>query len=248
MATTVPKPLTTSARAWRAAGVAVVLGSGLGDFAERLTERVSIAYDRHPALARLARRRPRGQARRRAGRAAAAWRRWPGARTSTRATTCDGDVRDARARAARREDAAAHQRRRRHQHFVRAGRADADDDHINLMGSNPLVGANERALRPALPGHDRGRIRRGCARSPTRRRARAGVPLEQGVYVAVHGPSYETPAEIRASCARSAPTPSACRRCRKRSSRGTWGSRCSASRASRTWPRACCRSRSSTTR
>src|SRR5262245_4831094 len=46
------------------------------------------------------------------------------------------------------------------------------------------------------------------------------------------------------TCARSAPTPSACRRCRKRWPRGTWGSRSSASRASATWRRGCCRGRS----
>ena len=39
--------------------------------------------------------------------------------------------------------------------------------------------------------------KRACAGSPTRPRAAIGLPLEHGVYVAVHGPSYETPAEIR---------------------------------------------------
>ena len=42
-----------------------------------------------------------------------------------------------------------------------------------------------------------------AARAGRRRGARAsGLPIEHGVYIARHGPSYETPAEIRAFCAR----------------------------------------------
>src|SRR5262249_4929226 len=50
------------------------------------------------------------------------------------------------------------------------------------------------------------------------------------------------------TCGRSAPTPSACRRCRRPSWRGTWAWRSSGSRASPTWPRACSRRRSITRR
>jgi purine-nucleoside phosphorylase len=70
-------------------------------------------------------------------------------------------------------------------------------DHINLMGSNPLVGANEDRFGPRFPDMTEvysARLRT-LALEAARREA---VPLEQGVYVAVHGPSYETPAEIRA--------------------------------------------------
>jgi purine-nucleoside phosphorylase len=70
-------------------------------------------------------------------------------------------------------------------------------DHINLMGSNPLMGPNEERFGLRFPDMS--------AVYSTRLRAlaletanRVGVPVEQGVYVAVHGPSYETPAEIRA--------------------------------------------------
>jgi purine-nucleoside phosphorylase len=70
-------------------------------------------------------------------------------------------------------------------------------DHINLFGTNPLIGENEEALGPRFPDmsgiYDAGlrRLARGVAR-------RLRIPLKEGVYVGVHGPSYETPAEIRA--------------------------------------------------
>src|ERR1035438_7757252 len=55
------------------------------------------------------------------------------------------------------------------------------EDHINAFGTNPLIGANDKDLRSlALAVAKRQRI-----------------PLKRGVYVGVHGPSYETPAEIR---------------------------------------------------
>lgn len=71
------------------------------------------------------------------------------------------------------------------------------EDHINLMGSNPLVGPNDERFGPRFPDmtevYSR-RLRDLAAAAGAER----GVPLERGVYVAVHGPSYETPAEIRA--------------------------------------------------
>jgi len=69
-------------------------------------------------------------------------------------------------------------------------------DHINLMGTNPLRG-------PALPGVP-SFVDLTCAYDPglrtlLLRAARAcGVKLRAGTYMAVCGPSYETPAEIRA--------------------------------------------------
>jgi purine-nucleoside phosphorylase len=70
-------------------------------------------------------------------------------------------------------------------------------DHINLMGTNPLVGPNDERFGPRFPDMTIGyspRLRH-LAREAA---AAAGIPVEQGVYVAVTGPSYETPAEIRA--------------------------------------------------
>ena len=70
------------------------------------------------------------------------------------------------------------------------------DDHINLLGSNPLVGPNEDAFGVRFPDMTEvysKRLRR-IADAVAREQ---GLPLGHGVYVAVHGPSYETPAEIR---------------------------------------------------
>ena len=71
------------------------------------------------------------------------------------------------------------------------------DDHINLLGSNPLVGPNEERFGPRFPDMSEVYSPR-LRRIATEAAAAAGVPLARGVYIAVHGPSYETPAEIRA--------------------------------------------------
>ena len=70
------------------------------------------------------------------------------------------------------------------------------DDHINLLGSNPLVGPNEDAFGARFPDMTEvysTRLRR-IADDVAREQ---GLRIGHGVYVAVHGPSYETPAEIR---------------------------------------------------
>jgi purine-nucleoside phosphorylase len=70
------------------------------------------------------------------------------------------------------------------------------DDHINLMGSNPLIGPNDDRFGPRFPDmtHVYSKRLRDLAAEAARDR---GVALAHGVYVALHGPSYETPAEIR---------------------------------------------------
>jgi purine-nucleoside phosphorylase len=70
------------------------------------------------------------------------------------------------------------------------------DDHINLLGTNPLVGANDERFGPRFPDMSEVYSRRLRALADEAARAK-GVPVSHGVYVAVHGPSYETPAEIR---------------------------------------------------
>ena len=69
-------------------------------------------------------------------------------------------------------------------------------DHINLTGNNPLIGENLDELGPRFPDmsevYDRGLI--DLAREKA---LESGIPLNQGVYVAVMGPSLETPAETR---------------------------------------------------
>jgi purine-nucleoside phosphorylase len=71
------------------------------------------------------------------------------------------------------------------------------DDHINMLGSNPLVGPNDDRFGHRFPDMSEvySRRMRGIADEAARAR---GVAVSHGVYVAVHGPSYETPAEIRA--------------------------------------------------
>jgi purine-nucleoside phosphorylase len=70
------------------------------------------------------------------------------------------------------------------------------DDHINLTGANPLVGANDDRFGPRFP--DMTDVYSVRLRRIADEAARAlGVTLPHGVYAALLGPSYETPAEIR---------------------------------------------------
>jgi purine-nucleoside phosphorylase len=70
-------------------------------------------------------------------------------------------------------------------------------DHINGFGTNPLMGPNEEALGPRFP--DMSAVYDPALRGIIKREARRlQIPLREGVYVGLHGPSYETPAEIRA--------------------------------------------------
>ncbi|MGD0732668.1 MAG: purine-nucleoside phosphorylase [Terracidiphilus sp.] len=85
----------------------------------------------------------------------------------------------------------------------RIGQLVALADHINLMGFNPIAGPNEPrfGFRPGsglrffdmTEAYSR-RLRTLAHQSATEE----GFPLDEGVYVAVSGPSFETPAEIRA--------------------------------------------------
>jgi purine-nucleoside phosphorylase len=69
-------------------------------------------------------------------------------------------------------------------------------DHMNLTGRNPLVGLHDEELGPRFPDMTH-------AYSPALRKlaleiaAERGLTLREGVYAALLGPSYETPAEIR---------------------------------------------------
>jgi purine-nucleoside phosphorylase len=69
------------------------------------------------------------------------------------------------------------------------------DDHINMMGTNPLLGTNDDRFGPRFP--DMSEVYSARLRNIADEAARTrGVPVSHGVYVAVPGPSYETPAEI----------------------------------------------------
>jgi len=70
-------------------------------------------------------------------------------------------------------------------------------DHINFQGTNPLIGANISELGPRFPdmteayAQDLQKLAKQAA-------AATGVKLHEGIYVALLGPSFETPAEIHA--------------------------------------------------
>jgi purine-nucleoside phosphorylase len=69
-------------------------------------------------------------------------------------------------------------------------------DHINLQGSNPLMGPNDDSAGPRFP--DMTDAYSAAYRAVAHQVAgELGIPLSEGVYAALTGPSYETPAEIR---------------------------------------------------
>ncbi|HET9155483.1 MAG TPA: purine-nucleoside phosphorylase, partial [Myxococcaceae bacterium] len=83
---------------------------------------------------------------------------------------------------------------------VREGLAPGDwmviTDHLNLSGKNPLEGPNDPRVGPRFP--DLSRAYDPQLRAMLLRAADGvGVPLQEGVYAMMAGPSYETPAEIR---------------------------------------------------
>jgi purine-nucleoside phosphorylase len=69
-------------------------------------------------------------------------------------------------------------------------------DHINLLGQNPLTGPNDDSLGPRFPDMSEAYAERyrELARDAGRE---LKLDLPEGVYAALPGPSYETPAEIR---------------------------------------------------
>jgi purine-nucleoside phosphorylase len=69
-------------------------------------------------------------------------------------------------------------------------------DHLNLTGRSPLAGPNDARLGPRFP--DMSDLYRASLRDLAKAAgAAAKVPLKEGVYAGLNGPQYETPAEIR---------------------------------------------------
>jgi len=70
------------------------------------------------------------------------------------------------------------------------------DDHINLMKDNPLIGANENEIGTRFPdmgqAYDHALIKRAFDIA-----GKQNIKLQRGVYAAVSGPTYETPAEYK---------------------------------------------------
>jgi purine-nucleoside phosphorylase len=83
---------------------------------------------------------------------------------------------------------------------IRAGFRPGDfmliSDHLNMMGVNPLTGPNDDTVGPRFL--DMTSAYDASLRTKARDAGkRLGIPLQEGVYCALMGPTYETPAEIR---------------------------------------------------
>jgi purine-nucleoside phosphorylase len=79
---------------------------------------------------------------------------------------------------------------------LRAGNLVVLTDHLNLIGSNPLRGLNDSRLGTRFP--DMTEVYSGRLRQIAREEgSKLGVELVPGVYACLSGPSYETPAEIK---------------------------------------------------
>ena len=80
---------------------------------------------------------------------------------------------------------------------IKPGRLMLIADHINLLGMNPLWGANDAAYGPRFPDM-KDAYDPGLRHLLHRAARRARIKLAEGVYLAYPGPSFETAAEIRA--------------------------------------------------
>ncbi len=69
-------------------------------------------------------------------------------------------------------------------------------DHINYMGTNPLIGPNDSALGVRFPDMSQA-YDKELRRMAKQTAEELNIPVQEGVYTAVSGPSYETPAEVR---------------------------------------------------
>ncbi len=79
---------------------------------------------------------------------------------------------------------------------LKPGSLMAITDHINMMGENPLQGPNDERFGPRFPDLT-AVYTRAYVEAAHEVAREIGVVLSEGVYMALRGPSYETPAEIR---------------------------------------------------
>jgi purine-nucleoside phosphorylase len=176
--------------------IAVVLGSGLGDFAGSLQSVVAVAYEQIPFF-------PRSTAIGHAGRLVI------GKLGEVTVAVMQGRVHQYEGYTAKQ---AAFPIRVLRQLGVRAlvltnaagginpqydeGALVLISDHINLQAANPLSGPNDERFGPRFPDMTEAysRLYRRIACEAGRK---LGMELHEGIYAALAGPSYETPAEIR---------------------------------------------------
>lgn len=176
--------------------IAVVLGSGLGAFAERLTDAVKIAYEKIPGF-------PRATAIGHAGKLII------GKLGNVPVAVMQGRVHLYEGHSARDVVFPMRVLRRMGIHSViltnaaggiggglKPGALVLLRDHINLQGTNPLVGANDENWGPRFPDMTYAYAEKYRAIAK-REAGKLGIELREGVYAALAGPSYETPAEIR---------------------------------------------------
>jgi purine-nucleoside phosphorylase len=177
--------------------VGVILGSGLGAVAEAVTDPVVVSYEELPGFPRPTVQGHAGQAV--LGRIAGV----PVAVLQGRAHLYEGGPMDAlrvpvRAlRAAGAEILILTNAAGSLRPDVGPGRLMAITDHVNLTGTNVLIGPNDASMGPRFPpmrdAYDPQLL------DELRAAAQAlEIPLAEGVYLAVSGPSFETAAEIRA--------------------------------------------------
>jgi len=176
--------------------VAIVLGSGLGDFANRLADAVSIGYETLPnwPASRVVGHEGRLVVGTLAGKRVAAlsgrahFYEGHDLRTVTFATRVIGAL---GIKALILTNAAGGINV-----ALKPGTLMVIDDHINLLGSNPLVGPNDDRFGARFPDMTEvySKRLRGIADAVAKEQR---LQIGHGVYVALHGPSYETPAEIR---------------------------------------------------
>ena len=177
--------------------VGVVLGSGLGAVAEAVTDPVVVGYDELPGF-------PRPTVKGHLGRVVLGEIAGvPVAVLQGRAHLYEGgDVEALRApvralRAAGAEILVLTNAAGSLRPEAGPGSLMAITDHINMTGINVLIGPNDEAVGPRFPpmgdAYDPALLDELAAAA-----RQTSVPLTRGVYLAVSGPSFETPAEIRA--------------------------------------------------
>lgn len=176
--------------------VAVVLGSGLGGFAEELTDRIEVSYPNIPGW-------PESTSAGHAGKLIFGCSgTTPVVVMSGRAHLYEGYTPDQVAfgvrvlgRSGVRTFVFTNAAGGINPAYERGGLV-LISDHINLQGSNPLVGPNDDSLGIRFPDMSEAysaELRRIAKETA----AELGITLQEGVYAAMLGPSFETPAEIR---------------------------------------------------